>query len=229
MWGNVLHIDRGNIFIDLRKPSIKLEQIDFLIDELKEKKETFGKTLICVLTPKTATDLFFYFQEKLGDLGVVLNDRGLPRGFVADMYTASTEAAYKPIILSEFKSACGITRVLIATVAFGLGVDIPNIRRIVIFGLPRTKMLLVQELGRGGRDGLQATGIIFPFKGRVGKDEVIEYEIPSDKCIREFLLEDYTVTSGSVVDMEGRVLECEKCSCCSFCANKCSCTTVGSA
>ena len=44
-------------------------------------------------------------------------------------------------------------RVLIATVAFGMGVDIPDIYMIIHYGLPKDIESYYQEIGRGGRDG----------------------------------------------------------------------------
>ena len=45
------------------------------------------------------------------------------------------------------------TRVIFATVAFGMGVDSPCVERVVHFGVPRTMESFFQESGRAGRDG----------------------------------------------------------------------------
>ena len=47
---------------------------------------------------------------------------------------------------------CGLQRVMVATSAFGLGIDIPDIREVIIFGLPKTGSEFVQLSGCGGRD-----------------------------------------------------------------------------
>jgi ATP-dependent DNA helicase RecQ len=51
--------------------------------------------------------------------------------------------------------------VLIATVAFGMGVNVPSIRFVIHIGLPANLSTWIQDLGRAGMDGDLATAILY--------------------------------------------------------------------
>ena len=52
-------------------------------------------------------------------------------------------------------------RVFFVTIAFGIGIDCPNIRRVIHLGVPYTMEEYFQEVGRAGRDGLPAKRLQF--------------------------------------------------------------------
>ena len=60
--------------------------------------------------------------------------------------------AMKEQILKEMVSPTSKVRVIFATVAMGMGVDIPSIRNVIHVGPPRTVREYFQETGRAGRD-----------------------------------------------------------------------------
>ncbi|KAJ2385217.1 hypothetical protein GGI05_004763, partial [Coemansia sp. RSA 2603] len=84
------------------------------------------------------------------------------RSVPAQAYHAGKHAAERTRIQAAFMrepSAAGVpVRVLVATVAFGMGLDKRDIRAVVHFNMPRSMEAYVQEVGRAGRDGAPALG-----------------------------------------------------------------------
>ena len=70
------------------------------------------------------------------------------------------------MVLAEFCKQDTKLRLVIATSAFGLGVDCPDIGRVINWGAPSTIEELVQQSGRAGRNGAEAEAILFYKKTR---------------------------------------------------------------
>ena len=68
------------------------------------------------------------------------------------MYTSLTHSAVKQDILINFSVPNSPLRVLICTIAYGMGVDCSNVRRIVHWDPPDSIEAYIQESSRAGRD-----------------------------------------------------------------------------
>jgi len=87
-----------------------------------------------------------------------LMDKALEKGFRARNFHGDMSGAERQQIIDEFKS--GNIDVIFATNAFGLGIDIPDIRVVIHFMIPESVEQYYQEIGRAGRDKQAARAII---------------------------------------------------------------------
>lgn len=70
---------------------------------------------------------------------------------VCAFYHAGMTSPLRTKVQDDFKS--GKTPIIVATCAFGMGIDVPNIRTVIHLGIPGSVEDLMQEIGRAGRDG----------------------------------------------------------------------------
>ncbi len=92
-------------------------------------------------------------RREADDLGA-----GFGKGFKVAAYHAGMSTAKREQVQAEFLA--GRLEVMVATIAFGMGVDKPDIRTVVHTSLPGTLEGFSQEIGRAGRDGKPSRAVL---------------------------------------------------------------------
>ena len=127
----------------------------------------------------------------------VLNQREYLHQYIIvfAMYHAHVDEDDKKAILAAFQPTEGTCRILFSTIAFGMGVDIPDVRTIILYGPCNDIESYFQESGRAGRDGKESKAILYMYSGsllgHVDKSMKAYCMLEEGKCRQEELLKHF--------------------------------------
>lgn len=116
-----------------------------------------------------------YIKNRQGDSGIVyclsrkrvdeVSEHLRKSGVAAASYHAGYDTAERTRVQDAFQR--DEIQVVVATVAFGMGIDKPNVRYVVHFDLPKNMEGYYQETGRAGRDGLPSDALLLFSAGDI--------------------------------------------------------------
>ena len=201
--------NRTNIrysFINIPEPDTDILFM-WLADDLRQNGKDAARIIIYCGSRRQCTELYAFFEEELEDTSLFA------------MYHRMTTEDEKTRVVKSIADADGTIRVLLATVAFGMGVDAKAVHTIIHIALPKSEDCYFQESGRAGRDGIQSEAILLQHPNwRAGRIKVCETmkEYGSAKltcCRRKHLLR--------VFEFEPKPMTMHLC--CDICACKCVC------
>lgn len=145
--------DRENLYFEVQNTKNKKERIRKYMEDHRE-----ASGIIYCATRKGVDELYLYLENA---------------GFQVGRYHAGMNAEARRTSQEDF--IYDRIRVMIATNAFGMGIDKSNVRFVLHYNMPQSMENYYQEAGRAGRDGEPA--------------ECILYYSPQDTVINRFLLE----------------------------------------
>lgn len=177
---------------DIVRPEIEIH-IEKTADEA-EKEERLWNIIGCHGGEKTVV----YHYKKKGKRSVeALSEEAKRRGLRAAHFHSDMNAENRMRTLAEFRD--GQVEVLFATNAFGMGMDLPDIRTVVHFRPPGSPEQYYQEIGRAGRDGRGANAYLLYTDRNISYHETqhIAKSAPSEEMIEKTYRRKVKVRKGA--------------------------------
>lgn len=131
--------NRTNLYYEVRP------KVDPITQIIKYVKRTEGKSGI----------IYCLSRRKVEEIAEHLNVNGIKAVPYHAGLDSPTRTRHQDMFLNEE------VQVVVATIAFGMGIDKPDVRFVIHYDVPKSIESYYQETGRGGRDGLEGNCLLF--------------------------------------------------------------------
>ncbi|KEH34543.1 putative DNA helicase [Medicago truncatula] len=201
--------DRPNLFYGVKQFNRGQSFIDELVEEVSKEVANGCSTIIYCTTIKDVEQIY----KSLTEVGI---NAGMYHG---QMDGKSREESHRLFVRDEMQ-------IMVATIAFGMGIDKPNIRKVIHYGCPKNLESYYQESGRCGRDGIASVCWLYYTRSDFAKGDFYAADLKSEnqkRAVMESLLaaQQYCLSATCrrkfLLEHFGEKISAERCGNCDNC------------
>ena len=149
--------------LGMREPNVVMTgfdrpNLDYAVEKVDDAEDRAPRVLEAIRRSGTPAIVYAHSRRECDALAASLDAAEIPgvrRSLRAEAYHAGMGSEARARVQERFMG--DETDVVVATIAFGMGVDKPDVRNVVHASLPASIPAYVQEAGRAGRDGRSAS------------------------------------------------------------------------
>lgn len=161
-------------------------------------QDKLGKLNSILNKLKSVAIVYVNTRSKAKDISNYLN----AQGFKSSFYHGGMASVDKNIAFDNWMSEK--TPIIVATNAFGMGIDKPNVRVVIHINLPSSIENYIQEAGRGGRDGNKSFSVVLTNEQDIIKsNELLIRSLPSIediKIVHQKLYQHFQIAKGELIE-----------------------------
>ena len=236
--------DRPDIFLHFKHSTgMKYEEeLEWLVKHVAENGENSKKVIVYCQTINQVSNVFEHCVSTLGGRAWKEGAERTINSRLFGMYHGSVGSAMETEMLKRFTCPSSTVRVMICTIAFGMGVEVKDVDIIIHWGASKTILDYWQQVGRCARDGRPGEAFLYAYAKSLDRRKVNEDMIQFCKsmsmeksCVRHAILSHFTLprmdtrkldlmTARGQCNLKCNECRCEHCTCCQHCRQRCNCT-----
>lgn len=152
--------------LKMKNPAVFISSFDRpnIYLEVQPKKNALDQVIACIKKYSGESGIIYCNSRKqVDELTDVLDNMGYSVLNYHAGLTDEVRAKNQELFIKDQ------VQIIVATIAFGMGIDKPNVRYVINYDLPKSIEEYYQEIGRAGRDGLPSTALLLFSLGDMHK------------------------------------------------------------